>query len=497
MANSNGRSKSAEIRSRLDHPIVDADGHHTVEFTPGFLDYLKDVGGARVVDRFTGGANTSYYQGWYALSPEERRDRRFFRPPWWAVPTKNTLDRATATLPRLMYERLDEIGLDFAILYPTQGMFAPHINDEEVRRAACRAFNRFNSDVFREYSYRLTPAAVIPMHNPQEAIEELEYAVKELKMKAVMMASYVIRPIAAVVREHPKMGRYARWIDTFGLDSEHDYDPLWAKCVELKVPATFHSPAIGLFGRDSISNYMFNHIGHFAAISDRLCKSLFMGGVTRRFPSLKFAFLECGVGWACSLYADLLGHWDKRNIRAMENYDPANLDREMLLALYEQYGDERVRRNLDSMRANPSVAGTGREYPAADQTMLDEWQLSGVDCPEDLRDRFVPNFYFGCEADDPITASAFDARRNPLGARLNAIFSSDMGHWDVPDMTKVVEEAHEMVEHETIGADDFRRFVFENPVRLWAEANPDFFKGTIIEGQVARLIGKSGQSGAR
>lgn len=71
------------------------------------------------------------------------------------MPTKNTLDRATATLPKLLYERLEEMGIDFAILYPTQGMFAPHINDEEVRGAACRAFNRFHADVFREFRARL------------------------------------------------------------------------------------------------------------------------------------------------------------------------------------------------------------------------------------------------------------------------------------------------------------------------------------------------------
>ena len=30
---------------------------------------------------------------------------------------------------------------------------------------------------------------------------------------------------------------------------------------------------------------------------EAVCKALFMGGVTRRFPALKFAFLEGGVGW--------------------------------------------------------------------------------------------------------------------------------------------------------------------------------------------------------
>jgi hypothetical protein len=33
------RSKSAAVRGRLDHPVIDSDGH-TVEFEPGFLDVL-------------------------------------------------------------------------------------------------------------------------------------------------------------------------------------------------------------------------------------------------------------------------------------------------------------------------------------------------------------------------------------------------------------------------------------------------------------------------
>ena len=31
----------------------------------------------------------------------------------------------------------------------------------------------------------MTPAAVIPMHTPEEAIEELEYVVKQLGLKVV------------------------------------------------------------------------------------------------------------------------------------------------------------------------------------------------------------------------------------------------------------------------------------------------------------------------
>ena len=94
---------------------------------------------------------------------------------------------------------------------------------------------------------------------------------------------------------------------------------------------------------------------------------------------------------------------------------------------------------------------------------------------------FVPRFFFGCEADDPMTSTAFNTKVNPFGARLNAMFGSDIAHWDVPDMSEVVEEAWEMVDHELISEADFRDFVFTNPVRLYTGGNPGFFDGTTVE----------------
>jgi len=478
-----GKSSSAEIRARLNHPIIDSVGH-TVEFLPAFLDVLKEVAGPDIAERYVkgGGLGSSH---WYQTSPQERLNRRMTRPPWWGVAMKNTLDRATASMPKLLYQRLDEIGLDFTVLYPSLGLGAPHTEDEEMRRATCRAFNLYHARIFREFSDRMTPAACIPMHTPQEAVEELEYAVGTLGMKAIMVAGYVARPIPA----HPK--DHAYWLDTFCLDSAFDYDPVWAKCVELGVPPTFHSSSQGLGFRASVNNYMYNHIGHFAAAGEGLCKALFFAGVTRRFPQLKFGFLECGVGWACSLYSDLIGHWKKRNRAGMENYNPANLDRELFIELCERYGGDLVKGKFGSPE-NRSLATVGiHAFTGAsteDLGALDDFAQTGVTQPSDVRNLFVPNFYFGCEADDPINAMAFDLKKNPYGARLRAIFSSDIGHWDVPDVTEVAQEAYELVDDGVITEQDFRDFVFVNPVRLWTDMNPHFFKGTVVESQVDKLL---------
>ena len=55
------------------------------------------------------------------------------------------------------------------------------------------------------------------------------------------------------------------------------------------------------------------------------------------------------------------------------------------------------------------------------------------------------------------------------------------------DMTDVLDEAWELVEHGMITEADFREFTFENAARLHTALNPEFFKGTAVEGAVAKL----------
>jgi hypothetical protein len=230
---------------------------------------------------------------------------------------------------------------------------------------------------------------------------------------------------------------------------------------------------------------VYNHIGHFGVAAEAMCKALFLGGVTRRFPKLKFAFLEGGVGWACGLYSDLIGHWKKRNPRALEDIDPANLNREALAHLFQRYGGKALADKLEHWK----IEGEAYSPRTADPTAsLDDFEACAIERAEQVRDLFVPNFYFGCESDDPTNAWAFSSKVNPYGARLNAIFGSDIGHFDVPDMTRVLTEAWQLVDEQLISEPDFRDFVFTSAVRLWAGNNPDFFKGTVVEKEARALL---------
>ena len=67
---------------------------------------------------------------------------------------------------------------------------------------------------------------------------------------------------------------------------------------------------------------------------------------------------------------------------------------------------------------------------------------------------------------------------------LLPLYGADVGF---ADMSEVLEEAWELVEHGLIDERDFRQFTFENAARLHTALNPDFFKGTVVEGAVAKL----------
>src|SRR5205814_2213388 len=97
------------IRARLDHPIIDADGH-AIEYLPLVRDILREQAGDNAVaamDLVTGGAALSR-----ALTPEQLRAAGLTRTSWWGLPTRNTLDRGTALLPDLLAARLPELGID-------------------------------------------------------------------------------------------------------------------------------------------------------------------------------------------------------------------------------------------------------------------------------------------------------------------------------------------------------------------------------------------------
>ena len=83
--------------------------------------------------------------------------------------------------------------------------------------------------------------------------------------------------------------------------------------------------------------------------------------------------------------------------------------------------------------------------------------------------------------------------RRAEGSKLNAIYSSDIGHFDVIDMRDPLPEAYELVEDGLISDDNFRDFTFANAVHLWGTQNPRFFEGTAVAKEAAAELARAAE----
>jgi len=156
-------SNSSRLHDGLGHPVIDCDGH-SVEFMPVFEEYLREYAGAKAVEHY------HKERPWFVSD---------FRDPT-AAPSRqaalglpnpgqgSSREHAAGLSSRSASERP---GIDFAIIYPSpKRLGVPHEPNPELRIGICRAMNTYMADMLRPHARHLTPAAVIPMYTPEEAI---------------------------------------------------------------------------------------------------------------------------------------------------------------------------------------------------------------------------------------------------------------------------------------------------------------------------------------
>jgi predicted TIM-barrel fold metal-dependent hydrolase len=466
-------SQAAQIRQGLGHPVIDADGH-VIEYLPAVLPFLRESLGPDLFERY----RRPIADRIGSPPLEQRRRTRAPLASSRLTPLWNARNVATSMAPRLLHERLPELGIDFSILYPTHGLGSAALTDEELRRGVCRGFNSFYADTYKAYRDRMAVTGIVPMNTPDEAVAELEHCA-ELGLKVVTIPHGVVRPIEERVASPWLYPNQSHWIDTFGLDSAFDYDPVWARCGELGFAVTVHGGAgmapVGWY--TSISSFSSNHIGSFMYMNYPTAKSIFMGGTTRRFPRTPFAFQECGVWWATALLADLVEHWERFNASSLaELFDPGHFDVAEVINLLRRYAPELMVSAPDGDAFDLLAPSLLLGAPASEP---DEWAALGVTTPADLVERFASSFFFGCESDDRMVAQAF-APSNPLGCELKVMLGSDLSHPDTPDLDAILPNAFRLVQEGLVREDQFRRFMVDNAVDCFTRMSPHFFDGTTV-----------------
>lgn len=482
MSQRNSLTEAAKLRSDLKHPVIDVDGHH-LEFLPTIYEYLREGMGSRL------------FEVWLKRPTSqplaERQMQRIAQPGWWTTaPATRPDDRAAAALPRLLRERMDDFGIDFMILYTSVGLGSIIEPEEELRRTFCWAINEFYADHYLSFQDRLTPAGVVPLYTPEEALSEIDHCYA-LGLKVVQLPHGVPRPITDIYKINPNLYPRIHWLDTFGVDSAFNYDTVWQRLIDLGFAATFHghsSHAAAAKSSRSVTNYVYNHLGAHAGLMLDLCKSLILSGVTQRFARLPLAFLEGGVHWASGLLNDFIEHWEKRNIAAIGQYDPRRLDLVQMQQLFFEWGGEILKgRSADDLRL---VYGNRREGPTGDTAepeSLDDFKACDIHATVDIAKLFT-NLFFGCEADDVTVCFAYH-QCNALGLKLRAMFSSDFGHWDAGQADQLLMYSYNLVKRGLISTEDFRSFAADNAIKLHGAVNPNFWKNTVVQDYAQTITG--------
>ena len=190
---------------------------------------------------------------------------------------------------------MDVEGVDIAVLFRTLPVVCADDYPADFALALCRAWNDWMADFRARDPRRLRAAALLTLHDPRLAAEELRRAVTSLGFVAAQMMP---NPVNGVNLHDPAL------------------DPLWAEAERLGVPVCFH-PTKHNYSRDhfvnrfltrpssTLAHTLNNPVELMSAIA---CMTA--GGVLERFPRLRCAFLEGNCAWLPWLLWRLDEQWE-------------------------------------------------------------------------------------------------------------------------------------------------------------------------------------------
>ena len=172
-------------------------------------------------------------------------------------------------------EFMEDVGIDSAVLYTTSGLAVGKIFHRDWAIALCRAYNDWLHEAYLTVSPRFKGMALIPMQDPEAAVEELNRAVTQLGFCGAMLPSTGLNDL---------LGGKGYW-------------PVWAEADRLGCALGVHGGAHSGMGFDQLNNYTpVGGMGHPLGLLMQFSSVLF-NGLLDRYPNVKWGFMEGGVAW--------------------------------------------------------------------------------------------------------------------------------------------------------------------------------------------------------
>src|SRR5215472_1638219 len=248
--------------------------------------------------------------------------------------------------PKARLKDLDVDGIDAQVLFGDGAMGA---QDTELRTVLVRAYNDWLSEFCATAPERLLGQAVVPVHDPAEAVREIERT-----------ASKSLRGL---------------FVGDDGADypiTDTSYDRLWAAAAEQRRPVNIHIGGGSLRRRNLLfgqnpppgQKEAFVSIAPMS-IAETLAMLIF-GGTFDRHPSLQVVIAEGGIGWVAYFLERMdhvfekQGRWAGSTIKDK----PSAYFRRNVLVTFEE--DEAGIRTYDLI--GPTRIMWSSDYPHSDTT---------------------------------------------------------------------------------------------------------------------------------
>ena len=173
-------------------------------------------------------------------------------------------------------------GIDAEVIFPNKGLAMWATPDPVFAMAQCRVWNTWAWEFYGPNNDTMSPMAALGTGDLPGTLAEIERVAK-LGFRGLTLPC------------KPIFGSHDVDDPNYNLPM---YDPMWSLLEEVNLPITFHV-STGRDPRASKGNggAVINYVSHSLSPTIEPMANLCGSGVLERFPKIKFALIEAGIGW--------------------------------------------------------------------------------------------------------------------------------------------------------------------------------------------------------
>ncbi len=217
-----------------------------------------------------------------------------------------------AWLPQQRLTDMDTDGIQAAVMF---GGGPLGTSNSDLYIASFEAYNRWLSDFCATDRKRLVGVAYMPMRTVEETLTLIRQAAK-LGFRSVNIPAFPQSADGIFTSAKIEALATAQVSALTGNPSgertyaQPEFDPLWAEIQELDLTVTIHlGGRIPRFGVQE--HFLPDMVMSKLAMAEPIAIAIF-GGIFQRFPKLRFASVESGVGWFAWMAEYMDRTWEKQ-----------------------------------------------------------------------------------------------------------------------------------------------------------------------------------------